>query len=93
MKPWPPICSGPGRLGLAAAAERQRLLRLGELALEPAALVDQAATRAGTSSGEALSAAAVSLSLSSRLVEPVPRRLAGQRLDPAHARGDRAFAR
>ena len=41
MKPWPPTCSGPGRLGLAAAAQRQRLLRLGELALEPAALLEQ----------------------------------------------------
>ena len=32
---------GSGGVGLAAAAHRQRLLRVGELALEPAALVDQ----------------------------------------------------
>ena len=32
---------GAGRFGLAAAAHRQRLLRLGQLALEPAALLDQ----------------------------------------------------
>ena len=32
---------GAGGFGLAAAAHRQRLLRIGELALEPAAVFDQ----------------------------------------------------
>ena len=37
----------PRRLGLRAAAQRQRLLRLGELALEPAALVEQGGDAGG----------------------------------------------
>ena len=41
MKSWPPTCSGPAASALRAAAERQRLLRLGQLALEPAALLEQ----------------------------------------------------
>ena len=57
-----PAAVGFGR----AAAHRQRLLRLGQLALEPRRSSTSAATRAGTSSGEALSVAAASRSLSSR---------------------------
>jgi hypothetical protein len=51
--------SGPAASALAAAAaERQRLLRFGQFALELAAFLDQRGDRPGTSSGEVLSAAA-----------------------------------
>ena len=84
---------GAGRFGLAAAAQRQRLLRLGELALEPAALVDQGGDARGHLLGRGLERGGGLLEPVLAAGQPQPRRLAGQRLDPAHAGGDRAFAR
>ena len=93
MKPWPPTCSGPAASALRAAAQRQRLLRLGELALEPAALLDQRGDARRHFLGRGLERGGGLLELVLAVGQPLPRGLAGQRLDPAHAGGDRAFAR
>ena len=93
MKPWPPTCSGPAASALRAAAQRQRLLRLGELALEAAALVDQGGDAGGDVLGRGLERGGGFLEPVLAVGQPQARGLAGQRLDPAHAGGDRAFAR
>ena len=75
-----------------AAAQRELLARLGELALELAPLLDQrldARRRIGRRDLERRRDRLQPLVL---LVEMAARRLAGQRLDAAHAGRDRAFA-
>ena len=81
------------RSARAAAAHRQRLLRLGELALEPAAVVEQGGDAGRHFLGRGLERRGGLLEAVLALGQPQARRLAGQRLDAADAGGDGALAR
>ena len=76
----------------ARTGQRQRFLRVGQFAFEPAALVGQLRDARGQiRPALVFSAAAASRASSAWSDEIAPRAFAGQRLDAAHAGGDRAF--
>ena len=68
MKPWPPTCSGPAASALPPPPSASAFFASASSRSSRRRSSTSAATRAGTSSGEALSAAAASLSRSSRSV-------------------------
>ena len=83
---------GAGGFGGAAAAHRQRLLGVGELALELAAFLDQRGDARRDFLGRGFEGRGGFAEALVAGVEPQARGLAGQRFDAADARGDRAFA-
>ena len=84
---------GAGGFGLRrAAAHGQRLLGVGQLALELAALLDQRGDARRDFVGRGFERGGGFAQLVVAGVEPLARAFAGQRLDPADARRDRAFA-
>src|SRR5690606_27236487 len=80
-----------GRGRPAPATERELLLRLGELAFEPLALVEQGRDARFDVLRRGLERGGDRLERFLPAHDPLPRRFARERLDPAHARADRAF--
>ena len=82
----------PGSVLLARATPHgQRLLRVGQLALELAGGLDQGSDPRRNFVGRRLETCRGFTQLQVAVAEPPPRGFAGQRLDPPHARADRAF--
>ena len=82
---------GSRRLGLAAAAKRQRLLRLGQLTLEPLGVLDQRYHPARHFIRARFQRCCGLAQPGVTLAQPLPRRFPGQRLDPPNPRRHRAF--
>ena len=88
-----PPTSRIGSLAAAAAAHGELAARLGELALEPALVLDQGRQALRRLVDRRLEQAGDLVQLAALLGEVAARRVAGHRLDAAHAGRDRAFAR